>query len=168
MDAVSRFNAMTVERATAELLTCCAVPSWAATVVAGRPYADKGSLLTAADAAARALSWADVALGVSEHPRIGEPVPGAGRAAAWSRSEQAGAAQADGPTRDALAEVNRAYEQRFGHVYLIFASGRSQSELLDAARRRLGNDEATERDVVADELRRISLLRLERLVDALG
>ena len=61
----------------------------------------------------------------------------------------------------------QAYEERFGHVFLIFASGRSQSEILAAARDRLGNDEAAERPVVADQLRRIALLRLERVLDAL-
>jgi 2-oxo-4-hydroxy-4-carboxy-5-ureidoimidazoline decarboxylase len=74
----------------------------------------------------------------------------------------------DERTRAALVAANRAYEERFGHVFLIFASGRSQAEILAAATERLGNDEETEQGIVADQLRRIALLRLEMLLDALG
>lgn len=168
MDRVDGFNALPAEQATVDLLACCSVPEWAARVVAGRPYHDRATVLAAADAAARALTWADVELGLAGHPRIGERAAGGGRAATWSRREQAGAATADDVTRTALVQANRAYEQRFGHVFLIFASGRTDAELLAAARQRVRNDETTERAVVADELRRIALLRLERLLDERG
>ena len=133
-----------------------------------RPYADRTELLVAADLAARALSWPDVQLGLSAHPRIGERAAGESQEASWSRAEQLAAAQsADDTTKDALIRVNQEYEARFGHVFLIFASGRTQSEILDVARERLHNDEETERAVVRDELRKIALLRLERVLDAL-
>jgi 2-oxo-4-hydroxy-4-carboxy-5-ureidoimidazoline decarboxylase len=162
------FNAADGGRLTADLSACCAVPAWVGAVVGARPYPDRDALLAAADAASRALSWDDVLRGLAAHPRIGERAAGAGREAAWSRQEQAGAADADEATRAALAEANRAYEERFGHVYLVFASGRTDTELLAAARERLGNDDATERAIVTDELRKIALLRLERLLDGLG
>ena len=108
-------------------------------------------------------------VGLSAHPRIGERAAGDSAEAAWSRREQSAAAQtADEATSAALIEVNRAYEERFGHVFLIFASGRTQAEILAAARERLGNDEPAERAIVTDQLRRIALLRLERVLDALG
>lgn len=168
MHTVEVFNTLPADRLTADLLACCAVPAWAERVVAGRPYPGREALLAAADAAAASLSWPDVLRGLSAHPRIGERVAGAGREAAWSRREQAGAATADDATRAALVEANRAYEERFGHVFLIFASGRSDMEMLAAARERAGNDERTEREIVAGELRKIAMLRLERLVDGLG
>jgi 2-oxo-4-hydroxy-4-carboxy-5-ureidoimidazoline decarboxylase len=168
VDAVELFNGLPAERAEADLLACCAVPRWAAELTALRPYPSRSDLLTVADAALRALTWADVAQALAAHPRIGERVAGTGREAAWSRREQAGAATADEDTRAALVQVNKEYEQRFGHVFLIFASGRSDVEMLAAARERLGNDDAAERVVVAGELRRIALLRLERLIDGLG
>jgi 2-oxo-4-hydroxy-4-carboxy-5-ureidoimidazoline decarboxylase len=87
-----------------------------------------------------------------------------GREADWSRREQAGAQDTDAATADALVEANKAYEERFGHVFLIFASGRSAGEMLAAARERLGNDEATERAVVRGELAKITKLRMERLL----
>jgi 2-oxo-4-hydroxy-4-carboxy-5-ureidoimidazoline decarboxylase len=166
MDAIAAFNAMPADRLDADLLACLAVPEWAARIAARRPYRSKADLYAVADAAARALSWADVLTALSAHPRIGERAQGDSRAAAWSRSEQTVAGRSDDDaTKAALAEANRAYEQRFGHVFLIFATGRTPEEILAAARARLANDEATERTVVADELRRIALLRLERLLD---
>jgi 2-oxo-4-hydroxy-4-carboxy-5-ureidoimidazoline decarboxylase len=139
---------------------------WAARFAAGRPYRSTDQLYATADVAARNLSWPDVLKGLSAHPRIGERAQGDSREAAWSRREQAAAGRPENDaTAAALAEVNRAYEQRFGHVFLIFASGRTPAEVLAAARMRLANDDATERAVVADELRRIALFRLERLLD---
>jgi 2-oxo-4-hydroxy-4-carboxy-5-ureidoimidazoline decarboxylase len=167
VDEVAAFNSMPGERLATELRACCAAPAWGAAIAAGRPYLDRPAIQAAGDAAARALSWPDVLIGLSAHPRIGERAAGDTREAAWSRTEQSAAAHGDDDTRDALIAANRAYEERFGHVFLIFASGRSRAEILAAARERLRNDDETERAIVADQLRRIALLRLERLLDAL-
>jgi 2-oxo-4-hydroxy-4-carboxy-5-ureidoimidazoline decarboxylase len=167
MDAVETVNSLPAERLAADLLACCAAPAWGAAIVAGRPYPTRAELHAAADAAARSLTWADVLEGLSAHPRIGERARGDSPAAGWSRREQSAAQGGDDATRTALAEANRAYEDRFGHVFLIFASGRTPDEILGLARVRMTNDEATERAVVTDELRKIALLRLERLLDAL-
>ena len=166
MDGLTVFNTLPAERVRADLLACCAVGAWATAVADGRPYPSRNDLVATADAAARALTWSDVQRGLSAHPRIGERAQGPGREAAWSRQEQSAAADPGG--RAALVEANEQYEATFGHVFLIFASGRSQAEILAAARARLRNDVATERAVVAEELRKIALLRLERLIDGLG
>ena len=100
---------------------------------------------------------------LAAHPRIGEKAAGNGAEAAWSREEQS-AVEQDAAVQQALAEGNRAYEQRFDRVFLICATGRSGEEVLADLRSRLGNDEATEAAVVADELRKIALLRLRRVV----
>ncbi|MBU2666572.1 2-oxo-4-hydroxy-4-carboxy-5-ureidoimidazoline decarboxylase [Actinoplanes bogorensis] len=168
MDAVEVFNSLPAARLEDDLLACLAAPAWGAAIIAKRPYGGRADVLAAADAAARELSWADVLAGLSAHPRIGERAAGESKEAAWSRREQSAAARsADEVTKAALIEANRAYEERFGHVFLIFASGRTQEEILAAARQRITNDEATERGVVTDQLRRIALLRLERVLDAL-
>jgi 2-oxo-4-hydroxy-4-carboxy-5-ureidoimidazoline decarboxylase len=161
------FNAAPAAELTPTLLACCDVPHWAATVRDDRPYADLDALLATADRAARRFSPADVDRALGAHPRIGEQPDRDGAEADWSRDEQSSVGR-DPATQRALAEGNRAYEERFGHVFLIFASGRSPDEILAAARQRMGNDEAAERAVVADELRKIARLRLERLLDALG
>jgi 2-oxo-4-hydroxy-4-carboxy-5-ureidoimidazoline decarboxylase len=168
MDAVEVFNSLPAARLVEDLRPCCAAPAWGAAIVAKRPYRERADIMAAADVAARELTWDEVLLGLSAHPRIGERAAGDSTEAAWSRREQsAAAASGDDATRVALIEANRHYEERFGHVFLIFASGRGQDEILASARRRLTNDEETERVIVAGELRKIALLRLERVLDAL-
>lgn len=168
MRSIEDFNAAPADEVTAALLACCAVPGWAAAIAEGRPYADAPALLARADQAARRLTPAEVDLALAAHPRIGERPAGADPEAAWSRQEQAAVHRDpdDTETARALAEGNRAYEDRFGRVYLVCASGRSGAELLADLRRRLGNDDATEAAVVADELRKIALLRLGKVVES--
>ncbi|MGA5302290.1 2-oxo-4-hydroxy-4-carboxy-5-ureidoimidazoline decarboxylase [Nucisporomicrobium flavum] len=164
MGGVEAFNSLPA----GELSAVCAAPGWVAAMIAGRPYPSRQAIVAAADAALRDLGRPDVLAALSAHPRIGERAAGDSKEAAWSRREQSAAADADEATAEALIAANRAYEEKFGHVFLIFASGRSRAEILAAARERLGNDEAAERPIVADQLRRIALLRLERLLDELG
>jgi 2-oxo-4-hydroxy-4-carboxy-5-ureidoimidazoline decarboxylase len=156
--ALAAFN----ERADAEteLLACCASRAFAAAVAARRPYGDPAELADAADAAVRALAWPDVLEALNAHPRIGDRGGGA-----WSRREQSGVADGE---RAALAEGNRAYEDRFGHVYLVCATGLTGAELLARLRERLGNDEETERRTVRDELAKITRLRAARLLEEAG
>ncbi|MEV0454014.1 2-oxo-4-hydroxy-4-carboxy-5-ureidoimidazoline decarboxylase [Catellatospora methionotrophica] len=161
--SAAEFNALPAPDAVRELLACNASSAWARAVAAGRPYADLGELREVAAGAVGALTWPDVREALDAHPRIGERAVGDGREAAWSRREQSGAASADERTAAELVEANRAYEDRFGHVFLIFASGRTADEMLASARQRLRNDEAAERDVVRRELTAITLLRLDRL-----
>jgi 2-oxo-4-hydroxy-4-carboxy-5-ureidoimidazoline decarboxylase len=158
--ALRRLNALPDQEARMELLACCGSRRWAARVSAGRPYADDDALLTAADAAWDVATEADVREAFGAHPRIGDAASGG----AQERREQSASADADEATRAALAEGNRAYEARFGHIYLVCASGRSAPELLADLRSRLGNDPATELRVAAEEQRAITRLRLRNLL----
>ena len=155
------FNAAPAEELEPALLACCDVPSWAAAVREGRPYDDVPALVARGDEAARAFTPADVERALAAHPRIGERPSGDRTEAAWSRQEQSGVTP-----DDALAEGNRAYEDRFDRVFLICATGLSGEEILAALHRRLDNDDETEAAVVADELRKIALLRLRKLVSS--
>lgn len=146
---------MSVTTSREALLDCLAVPRWADEVLAGAPYADRQTLLAAADAAARVLTDEEIAQALSGHPRIGE------RGAARSRREQAGVDPSDGDVATRLAAGNIAYENRFDRIFLIRAAGRDAEELLGELTRRLANDDATERNEVVDNLRQIALLRLE-------
>ncbi|WP_344267459.1 2-oxo-4-hydroxy-4-carboxy-5-ureidoimidazoline decarboxylase [Actinomadura napierensis] len=157
------------------LLACCASHRWAAEVAAGRPYADLAELRAASAKALAALDWADVEEALAAHPRIGDRLrssrqPGSGarlgsgdREAAWSRGEQSGMDAAAAELRTALVEGNRAYEDRFGHVFLICATGLSAAEMLTALRERLRNGTGEERAVVRTELAKIVDLRLAKL-----
>jgi OHCU decarboxylase len=142
------------------LLTVCASPRWADLVVDAAPFRSGDRLLAAAERALGALAEQDVDDALAGHPRIGER-----SAHAASRREQAGVRD---DVKAALAEGNREYEARFGHVYLVCASGRSGEELLGVLRSRLGNDPAYERTVVRAELGSINRLRLQRLLDEGG
>jgi 2-oxo-4-hydroxy-4-carboxy-5-ureidoimidazoline decarboxylase len=161
---LDEFNSAPSALATSALLTCCDVPGWAAAVRDGRPYPDLESVLDVADKAARELTAEDVDRALAAHPRIGERPDGRGAEAELSREEQSGVST-DTRTRSALLEGNRAYEERFGRVFLICATGLSGEDVLAALRERLGNDEHTEAAVVADELRKIALLRLRKLLE---
>jgi len=156
------FNAAPAEEAEAALLDCCASPRWAQVVAGQRPYRSVDALYEAADVALASLCDEELDAALAGHPRIGERA-GAGQAASSGR-EQAGVAQSSTATRDALVDGNRDYEARFGHVYLVCASGRTGDELLAMLRDRLGNDPGTEWAVTRAELGKINRLRLARLI----
>ncbi|MDT7582116.1 MAG: 2-oxo-4-hydroxy-4-carboxy-5-ureidoimidazoline decarboxylase [Pseudonocardiales bacterium] len=157
-------NAASTEQAAADLGACNASPLWIARVVAHRPYADTATLLRTAEDTARGLPWAEVSAALDAHPRIGDRAQGHDTEARWSRQEQAAVGSSDAVTSDALRAGNAAYEQRFGHVFLIRAADRSAGEMLAELRRRLANDEAGERAEVTDQLAQITRLRLSKLL----
>ena len=146
------------------LRTCNAAPRFAAEVLAGRPYPDADALIARAEAIARSLPWDEVALALAAHPRIGDRVAGSSPEAEASRREQSSMSDADAEVREALLEGNRAYEERFDHVFLIRAAGRSPQEMLAELRRRLDNDVDAERAEVTEQLAQITALRVKGLV----
>jgi 2-oxo-4-hydroxy-4-carboxy-5-ureidoimidazoline decarboxylase len=160
VSTLAAFNTAPPEAAERDVLACCASRSFANTIVGGRPYQDPAALRDAVNAAFTALSWDDIVESMNAHPRIGDRVPGSG----WSGREQSGAASASEAVRQALADGNVAYEQRFGHVFLICATGLSGQDMLDQLRIRLGHDPDAERAVVREELLKITQLRLAKLL----
>jgi 2-oxo-4-hydroxy-4-carboxy-5-ureidoimidazoline decarboxylase len=158
------FNDEPPDQAVQQLRTCNAAPRFAAELVAGRPYPDADTLVARAEQVARALPWEEVALALAAHPRIGDRVDGSSSEAQASRREQGSLAGADDATRAALVDGNRAYEERFDRVFLVRAAGRSPEEMLAELRRRLGNDEETERRETTQQLAEISALRVKGLV----
>ena len=161
---LDRLNAMSADEAEATLLDCCASPGWAAAVAAGRPYQGVDALLAAAEDAWWSQPPDEWLQAFAAHPRIGERREGADRHSRWSRAEQSGATGAEQEVRDALARCNAEYEERFGHVYLVFATGKSAAEMLALCRERLDNDPAEELRVAAGEQAKITALRLRRLL----
>jgi 2-oxo-4-hydroxy-4-carboxy-5-ureidoimidazoline decarboxylase len=158
--SVDGFNALPEAEATRRLLICLNVPRWAAEVARGRRYADFAALAAQAESSAAQLSDDELSSALDGHPRIGERA-GAGHAAEFSAREQARVNRNDADVLAALAEGNREYEQRFGRVFLIRAACRNSSEILAELRRRLANDDETERAETVAALREIALLRLK-------
>ncbi|MGY0501911.1 2-oxo-4-hydroxy-4-carboxy-5-ureidoimidazoline decarboxylase [Nocardia sp. FBN12] len=154
--SLAGFNDLPATMAEEALLGCCSAPRWARAIAAARPYPTVESLLAAADAGSAALDDAEIDEALAGHPRIGDRT-----ISAKSAREQSGVGE---DVRSALAEGNRAYEAKFGHIYLVCAAGRGGEELLAILRARLDNDPSTERQVMRTELAKINRLRLAGLV----
>lgn len=162
---LARLDAMPPDRAADELAACCASRRWVAAVARLRPFASVDDLHRTAARELAALDWTDVREALDAHPRIGERgAVAAGREAAWSQAEQSGARDTDAQTAADLAAANAAYEAKFGHIFLIRATGRTAAQLLAAAHDRLDHDELAEQAVVRDELAQIVRLRLDKLL----
>jgi hydroxyisourate hydrolase len=165
--SVDRLNALPPAEAEAAFLACCGSRAWARWMISRRPYRDTADLLETADRVWASLAPADWREAFAAHPRIGETKQdGEERFRRWSAAEQSGAAGADAAVRAELAEANRLYEQRFGHLFIVCASGKSAEEMLGLLRQRLGNDPGTagtELTIAAEEQRKITRLRLEKL-----
>ena len=150
---LASFNAAPEQEAVSAMLACCASPRFAAAMAAGRPYASQAAALDAVSSVFRTLAWPDVLEAMDGHPRIGARVSG------LPAAEQSGVAD---DSRTALAAGNAAYEERFGHVFLICATGLSGEQMLAVLRERLDNDEMSERTAAAAELRKITVLRVRK------
>jgi 2-oxo-4-hydroxy-4-carboxy-5-ureidoimidazoline decarboxylase len=170
---LAAFNGLPADAARPALLDCCSSARWADAVSAGRPYASVAGLLRRSDAAVAGLAPGDLRDALAGHPRIGERTGEQGEPAGarddsgadgWSRAEQAGLDGAAAPAMRALADGNAAYERRFGHIYLVCATGRTAGELLALLTVRLENDPDTEWGVVRSELQQINRIRLRKLL----
>jgi 2-oxo-4-hydroxy-4-carboxy-5-ureidoimidazoline decarboxylase len=150
-----------IDVAAPELLETLHVSRWATEVASRSPYPDWAALRQAAFDAATPLSPAEVDEAVAAHPRIGDKPTGDTQSARFSRAEQQSPDVEDQHLAKALAEGNATYEQRFGRVFLIRASGRTRAEIVAELDRRLLLDDDTELGIVGEELRDIALLRLE-------
>jgi 2-oxo-4-hydroxy-4-carboxy-5-ureidoimidazoline decarboxylase len=158
--SLTEFNAADRETAAAVVRPCLDIERWVDAVVDRRPYDDLRAVVGVASTAADPFTEEELSAALRHHPRIGERATGASTEASMSRSEQSGVS-ADAEIQRRLAEGNRAYEERFGHVFLIRAAGRSSEEILAALEERLANSAETEKLIMADQLRQIAVLRLE-------
>lgn len=165
--AIERLNTLSQDEAEAELLKCCGSTLWARRMSEARPFQNEQELSSAADGIWWALDQEDWLEAFSRHPKIGETQ--AARAQApdarqWSEQEQAGTRSADEETRRKLAESNHEYAEKFGYIYIICATGKNSEEMLAILNQRLLNEPAKEINVAAEEQRRITQLRLEKLL----
>jgi 2-oxo-4-hydroxy-4-carboxy-5-ureidoimidazoline decarboxylase len=158
---VDRFHSLSHEEAVAELMTCCAVRSWAVQMSGLRPFTDEAALAATGRKLAEQLSWPEVLEALSAHPRIGQRLASQTKEAGWSQQEQSGVS-AD--SQEALIAGNIAYEERFGHIFLVCATGLSGGQMFAELSRRLENDAAQEQFEVRQELAKIVELRLRKLV----
>jgi OHCU decarboxylase len=163
---LGHFNSITQDDAVRQLMKCCGSSKWADGVAVRRPFESIEDLIGYSEALWRKLSPSDWLEAFSHHPKIGE------RAAAraqtdqekeWSQQEQSSAAVAPEALLSRLGELNQAYEERFGYIFIVCATGKSTEEMLELIAARIRNDEASELKNAADEQRKITELRLRKL-----
>jgi len=172
---LNELNGLSGEAASRELLRCCGSRRWAREMAAARPFASVDAMTAAADSIWSSLDLADRLEAFAAHPKIGaggaraaDGSGGAGGDADWSAAEQAGTASASADVLARLAEANREYEARFGFIFIVCATGKSAEEMLDFVQRRLDNDPLIESRIAADEQRKITRLRIAKLLGSRG
>lgn len=158
---LARFNDLEERAALDALHEVCTSAEWARRLLAARPYATPDALYAASDAAMAELGTADLEAAMAGHPPIGRPRPGDPASA----REQRGMAGASEDLRAEMLELNLAYQEKFGHVFLICATGRTGEQMRDAVKERIGNAPEQEREIVRTELGKINRIRLARLVE---
>lgn len=165
--SVRRLNQLSADLAEAEFLKCCGSTRWAKQMSEARPFASLEEVSSKADEIWSALSGEDWLEAFRAHPQIGgrkAEATQSHQAATWSAQEQYQAQQAADEVKAAIATGNRAYEHKFGFIFIICASGKSAGQILASLNGRLPNDPETEIRIAAEEQRKITQLRLNKLL----
>jgi len=161
-------NSMPADEAETLLLECCSSIAWAQGMARKRPFRNFSALVEAADRIWWSLPGQDWLEAFSRHPKIDERAaekPSGLRSAKWSEQEQSGAQGAGAEAKRELAKANRAYADKFGYIFIVCATGKTTEEMLALLKERLQNDPVAELRVAAEEQRKITRLRLAKLVD---
>jgi OHCU decarboxylase len=165
---LEQLNDASAHSAETEFLKCCGSTRWASAMTEARPFTGNDALFAKADDVWWSLSAEDWLEAFRAHPKIGEKKAAsaqAEQAQSWSAQEQSGLAQASSQAKDELARLNREYEDRFGFIFIVCASGKSSEEMLAILNSRISNDRDTELRIAAEEQRKITRLRLEKLLN---
>jgi len=173
---LERLNSLSTNEAEAEFHKCCGSRNWTRQMSKERPIGSLDELISKADRIWWSLKPTDWLEAFRSHPKIGESSRGiaAGqtkmdrlksRSQEWSEQEQSGVRNAAQETMRTLVKLNRKYEERFGYIFIICATGKSSEEMLALLRERLNNDPEKELRIAAEEQSRITQLRLKKLVD---
>lgn len=166
-ERLKKLNCTAPEVVEADFLNCCGSKEWARKMIAARPFETVAALIEKAEGIWRSLEKNDWLEAFAAHPKIGAKVhsPQSSQFAQWSHNEQSGARGAAHSTRSELAEANRLYEDKFGFIFIVCATGKSAQEMLGICRARLGNDANREIFIAADEQRKITEIRLRKLLE---
>ena len=171
MSAIETLNQGEWQDTEAKLRQCCGATRWVAGMMARRPFASVAELLQVADEIWWALGPADWREAFTHHPKIGDLASLRAKFAntqAWAASEQASVREASEAVLTRLAQGNAAYEQKFGYIFIVCATGKRAPEMLALLEQRLHHDPASELKVAAEEQRKITQIRLNKLLDELA
>lgn len=167
MTGLRDLNSSDPQAARASLARCCGSTRWVDYMLRRRPFTSSEELFQAAEDAARGLGRTDWLEAFSHHPKIGDIDSLRSRFAStrtWSAGEQSGVDGASDGILQSLAEQNAAYEKRYGYIFIVCATGKSASEMLEILRSRIGNEPDRELEIAAGEQRKITKIRLEKLL----
>lgn len=166
---LEKLNNTSQETAESAFLSCCGSRRWAQKMAESRPFADVSTLLNQAEKIWQNLTPQDWLEAFAAHPKIGarKSVPQAtAQSAEWSRSEQSGTQTATDSARVQLEEANRLYEEKFGFIFIVCATGKSAEEMLELCLERIPNADDAELRIAAQEQRKITEIRLKKLLNA--
>lgn len=161
-----QFNALSTDEAVKDLMRCCGARRWASQMAARRPYNTIESVLKMADDLWAKMDRADVIEAFSHHPKIGDVASLRVKFAStsqWASGEQAGVQSAGEDVLQRLADGNAAYEEKFGYIFIVCATGKTAPELLELLEARLPNRPAVELNIAAGEQAKITRIRLGKL-----
>jgi OHCU decarboxylase len=158
---LEELNELDEAAAERELLRCCGSTQWAREMAASRPFASAEAMAETSDTIWSSLDRADWLEAFAAHPRIGDRP-----ASSWAAAEQAGASGAPADVLARLATSNRDYEARFGYIFIVCATGQTAEAMLAVLEPRLTNDPDEELHIAAEEQRKITQLRLAKLIAA--
>jgi 2-oxo-4-hydroxy-4-carboxy-5-ureidoimidazoline decarboxylase len=166
---LARWNLLDPTAAAREVLPCCGSHAWATALAARRPIADEPALIEASTSVWRALSPEHWQEAFDSHPRIGQSHAqnqATEKSLRWSAQEQRAVFSQGDATKLALADANRRYEEKFGRIFIVFATGKTSAEMLAILEERMKNDAATELHEAAEQQRQITKIRLHRWLES--
>lgn len=167
MSAAEFLNRLGRAEALETLLRCCGSSAWASKMETLRPFASDQTLLEAADESWSHATQADILEAFTHHPKIGASMSALrekfASTANWSAGEQASVAESSEEVLERLRDGNIAYEKRFGFIFIVCATGKTASEMLDLLEARLNNSPEDEIRIAAGEQGKITKIRLEKL-----
>ena len=164
---LDQLNRLSEADATAAFTQCCAAQRWVERMVIDRPFESLPELLEISDRIWEECDLDDYLEAFQGHPRIGDVESLAKKYAntkGWAGGEQKGVEGADRDVLERLAKGNADYEEKFGHIFIVCATGKSAAEMLALLEARMPNDPKTEVMVAAEEQNKITRLRLKKLL----
>jgi 2-oxo-4-hydroxy-4-carboxy-5-ureidoimidazoline decarboxylase len=166
---LARWNSLDPAAAAREALPCCGSQAWAVALASKRPITEEACLIETSSSIWRTLPEQDWQEAFNSHPRIGQShtqTHATAESLHWSAQEQRTALSSNDVTKLALEEANRRYEQRFGRIFIVCATGKTSSEILSILETRMKNDVSTELREAAEQQRQITQLRLHRWLES--
>ncbi|HZH79486.1 MAG TPA: allantoicase [Archangium sp.] len=163
--ALKRLNALDEPALRTVLHSCCGSSAWVDGMMARRPFASVRALFAAAESVWWSLGAKDFLEAFAAHPRIGQnkkAAPQNEQSAEWSKGEQRAVAQANAETLERLAQLNDEYYEKFGFIFIVFATGKSAPEMLALLEQRMPREKTDEVETAAAEQAKITRVRLEK------